>query len=365
MEALIHSRALTSFRPLLLTWCILLGAGACAAIGLQLIGPAPRVLPQAAAPARPEAARVAAIRPAQARPSDPHPVPLPPLSAASIPDPDPALLEPGELLPDRLLPRMLGPDRSARLLYAAAFDPAERHPRVALVIDGAGLDRTLTAQAIAALPSAIDLAFSAYAPMDVAAGLAARGRQQGRECLVSIPMEPSGFPEVEEGNRALSIGASAGQNRQNLEWAMSNVAGCVGATGGSDGLAGERFAESSQAFGDMLATLDRRGLLYLDSRPSAASRVSLPQGQVPFRTDVFVDRGSETDEPADAQAIDRKLAALAQMAAHTGSAIGLAGPPTPVLLDRVAVWAHGLAAQGIVLAPLSAMPPPPKQETPP
>jgi polysaccharide deacetylase 2 family uncharacterized protein YibQ len=49
---------------------------------------------------------------------------------------------------------------------------------------------------------------------------------------------------------------------------------------------------------------------------------------------------------------------LEQIAARRGAAIGLAGPPTPVLLDRLAVWSHGLAARGMVLAPLTAMPRP-------
>jgi polysaccharide deacetylase 2 family uncharacterized protein YibQ len=74
--------------------------------------------------------------------------------------------------------------------------------------------------------------------------------------------------------------------------------------------------------------------------------------------DVIVDPRDTQGDPADAQAIDRNLAALEAVAARRGAAIGLAGPPRPVLLDRIAVWAHGLAARGIVLAPLTAIPAP-------
>lgn len=273
------------------------------------------------------------------------------------------MLEPGEAYPDRMLPKVAASGRTAAQLYAAAFDPAERHPLVALVIDGAGLDRALTEQAIRTLPSAIDLAFSAYAPPTIAAELARTARRGGRECLVSIPMEPSGYPTAEEGNRALLTGAVPAQNQQNLEWALSSVAGCVGATGGSDGLNGGRFAESTRAFADVLLGVQKRGLIYLDARPDASQPVvSAPGRTLPRVVDVIVDAATTSDEPADAQTIDRNLASLAQDAARRGAAIGLAGPPRPVLLDRIAVWAHGLAAKGIVLAPLTAIAPPTPSE---
>ncbi len=343
------------FRPLLVFWAGTLGVLTLTALVLQLAGPVRQAAPSAAA-----APRLAAssARPASVPPSVAHPAPALPASSASIPEPDPALLEPASTMPDRLAPRIAGDGRTAAQLYAAAFDPAERHPRVSLVIDGAGLDRALTRQVIQTLPLAIDLAFSAYAQAGSAGELARLGRQTGRECLVSIPMEPTGFPESEEGRLALTSAAPPAQNSRNLDWDLSNVAGCVGATGGSDGLNGERFAESSQAFSGLLATLDQRGLLYLDSRPGAAPPPVAAGHSLPRSVDVIVDRATAPDEPADAQAIDRNLAELEQDAARHGAAIGLAGPPRPVLLDRIAVWAHGLASRGIVLAPLTAIPPP-------
>ncbi len=269
-----------------------------------------------------------------------------------IPEPDPSLQEPAPDWPGRTLPRIGANGRAPRTMYAAAFDPAERHPRVALVIDGAGLDRALTAQANRTLPAAVDFAFSAYVPLADGDRLASEARVQGRECLISIPMEPNGFPTAEEGDRSLLTGADPAQLRLNLEWALSGVPGCVGATGGSDGMGGERFAESRQAYEDMLSAVTARGLLYLDPRPGTASPGAA------YAADVVIDHEAGPEAPADAQAIDRNLAALEQVAARRGAAIGLAGPPTPVLLDRVAVWAHGLAARGLVLAPLTAMPPP-------
>ena len=346
---------MTSFRPLGYFWAAILVILAVTAAWLEILGP----IKTPAVPIKPPSVTLPTARPASVPPSTAHPAPALSENSASIPDPDPVLLESSTLVPNRMLPKSAGRGHEAAQLYAAAFDPAERHPRVALVLDGAGLDRALTEQAIGVLPSAVDLAFSAYAPQATAAALARLARRGGRECLVSIPMEPTGFPMVEEGNRELLVGAVQAQNDQNLDWALSSVVGCVGATGGSDGLNGGRFAASTQAFAEMLASVERRGLLYLDARPDASAPLATAPGrQLPRVVDVIVDRAAAPDQSADAQAIDRNLAELEQDATRRGTAIGLAGPPRPVLLDRIAVWAHGLAARGVVLAPLTAIPPP-------
>ena len=349
-----------SFRPLGIFWAVVLAFLAIGAAFLQVMGPikSEKIVARSSSKGA-DTAALPTAKPASVAPSSAHPAPALQLTGASIPDPDPALLEPSGAFPDRMLPKASGPGHNAAQLYAAAFDPAERHPRVALVLDGAGLDRGLTEQAIRALPLAVDLAFSAYAPPAGAAELAQMARRGGRECLVSIPMEPTGYPMMEEGNRELLVGGVPAQNEQNLDWALSSVAGCVGATGGSDGLNGGRFAESTQAFAEMLATVERRGLLYLDARPDASAPLATAPGRsMPRVVDVIVDRAAGPDQPADAQTIDRNLAELEQDALRRGVAIGLAGPPRPVLLDRITVWAHGLAARGVVLAPLTAIPPP-------
>jgi polysaccharide deacetylase 2 family uncharacterized protein YibQ len=337
-----------SFRPLLYFWAAILGILALGAITLQMLG-APGALP-----AKPEPPLSSASAPLSPRPPAPKPAP----AVEGIADPDLSLLEQAPGLPGRMLPRISESGRTPAQAYAAAFDKTERHPRIALVIDGIGLDRALGEQALHTLPPSIDIAFSVYAVPQAIEALGQEARRQGRECLVSIPMEPSGFPVVEEGDKSLLTGGIPQQNRLNLDWALSSVQGCVGATGGSDGMAGERFAESRQAFGEVLAQTERRGLLYLDPRPGAPPPDDAAQGDsLPKVVDVVVDRPASPDEPASADMIDKNLAALEKIASEHGSAIGLAGPPRSVLLERLAVWANGLAARGMVLAPLTAIPP--------
>jgi polysaccharide deacetylase 2 family uncharacterized protein YibQ len=328
-----------SFRPLAWFWAGLIGVAAGGALAIEIMGP-PASAEYAAAPAP-----LAAVPPVpRAREAPPHAATVPPLAMAGRPIPDPVadLLEPAASMPGQALPRIAADGRKPSEVYAAAFDPDERHPRVALVIDGMGLDEAATRRALHDLPSAITIAWSAYTPFAYASTLARLARAQGRECLVSIPMEPSGYPTVDEGSHALLTGASPAVNWQNLLWSLSGVQGCVGATGASDGMLGERFAQAVQAFGDLRAEVQRRGLLYLD----------------PTQADVVVDRATSVAEPAAADAIDARLADLSRAALEHGSAIGIAGPPRPVMLERIAVWAHGLAAQGIVLSPYSALPKP-------
>jgi len=100
----------------------------------------------------------------------------------------------------------------------------------------------------------------------------------------------------------------------------------------------------------------------VDPRPGATPPPELGGDVLPPRVvDVVADASTGPEAPATAADIDAKLAQLTQLAKLHGAAIGLAGPPTPMLLDRLAIWANSLAAQGVVLAPITALPQPPPQ----
>ena len=108
---------------------------------------------------------------------------------------------------------------------------------------------------------------------------------------------------------------------------------------------GERFASLPDEINPVLAELARRGLLYVDPRPRAA--------RLPLVWNSSVDL--VVDEPGTAPEIDDKLAQLAKLAREKGSALGLAGTVRPVTVQRIAAWANGLAADGLALAPVSAL----------
>ncbi len=106
-----------------------------------------------------------------------------------------------------------------------------------------------------------------------------------------------------------------------------------------------RFASLPDGIDPILAELAQRGLLYVDPRPGAA-----PLPLVWSRTVDLV-----VDEPGAAADIDAKLVQLARLAREKGSALGFAGAVRPITTQRLAAWANGLPADGLVLAPVSAL----------
>jgi len=330
-------------------WLLIAASLAVAVVALQLsfsppapeptvaTRPAPAVVPPEPIRPRPERAAAAAA-PAVQRPGRDTPGP--------VADPDPALLEtaPGT---SEAMPRIGADGRMAMQVYAAGFDRSSRRPKVGVVLAGIGLIQAESDEAIRTLPHGITLAVSPYA-RDPSKLLAA-ARAAEHEYLLSIPMEPQGFPLNDPGRQALMTNLSSDQNRTRLEWMLSRFAGYVGAIGAEGSLRGERFAGLPEQIDPVLAELAKRGLLYVDPRPGAARLPLVWSADV----DILI------DEAGTAADIDDKLAQLARLARERGGALGFASAARPVTVQRLAAWANGLAADGLTLAPVSALVQPP------
>ncbi len=303
-----------------------------AALLLAMLGPLPPLLVVEAAP----------TPSAEATPLPaPSPVLEGPPPAPTIPPADPLLLEAG---PHGPVPRIAVDGRTAMRAYARPLDlRAEGRPRIGLVLGGLGLNAAVTEQAITRLPPAVTVAINPYAQRLALLLDQARGR--GIEMLMSLPLEPQGHPQNDAGDRALLTGLTPAVNEDRLMWVLSRFHGYVGAVGALGPLRGERFAALSEPFLAMQENLRRRGLLYIDPRPGARS----PERAWGRAVDVVV------DEPATRAEIDVKLSILERLARERGTALGLAGEVTPVLLDRVMAWADGLEGRGVMLAPVSSM----------
>jgi len=315
---------------------------------LQMLGPPPRahavVAPETTS--APRAAATPSHEPA------PHPAPVEAVASLAgrpgratpgpIAAPDPALLEPVENDPGVFLPRIAADGRTPSQFYARGFDPADTRPRVAVLLAGVGLNGSESEDAVRTLPGAVTLAFSPYA--NGLGPLLEAARAAGHEFLISLPMEPQGYPLNDAGDHALLTAVTPQVNQSRLDWALSRISGYVGATGALGLLRGERFAGSPQML-PVLDSLADRGLLYVDTRPS---RQPLPRVWS-HGVDVVI------DEPAVRTEIEAKLATLEQIARDKGSALGLAGATRPVTVDRIAAWTNGLAAKGLALAPVSAI----------
>ena len=248
--------------------------------------------------------------------------------------PNPALSEPAPDVPGHVLPRIGADGRTPMAAYAAAFDAADPRPRVGLILAGVGPNQAASLAAIRALPAGITLAVSPYAThLDP---LLAAARTAGHEYLVSIPMEPHGFPLNDPGDHALLTGQTPAQNRRALDWALSRFAGYVGATGALGLMRGERFAGSAEDMDPVLRQLASRGLLYVDPRPDAP--------HLPFAWGRDID--VVIDAPPSATAIDAALARLDRIAQRRGSALGLVGAVRPVTIAQLAAWAQRAGGTG-------------------
>ena len=315
-------RRLPGWRALGAFWGVLVAVLAAGAGVLQLLGPVAHDRPP--------------ITPAQVAQA---------ASGPRVAPPDPALLERSVDFAGAELPRVGANGQAPRIAYAAPAVPVPAGGfRIGLIVSGVGLSEKDTQAAINGLPGPVSLAVSAYASTPPAVLEAAR--VAGHELLASIPMEPQGFPLDDEGNQSLLTGAPPERNRLNLQWALGRVQGAVGATGASDGMRGERFAELSGAMGPVLDEVERRGLLYIDPRP----------GSNPVRAGLYA-RGVDMviDDPPARAGIEAKLASLERIAREKGSALGLVGRLQPVTLARVAAWIKTLAGRGYVLVPVSSL----------
>lgn len=276
----------------------------------------------------------------------PNPLPAPSAASGSIAAPDAALLEAMPSEPGRFLPRIGKDGRTPMAAYAAGFAGGVG-PRVGLIVAGVGLDHAASEAMVRDLPAGVTLAISPYArDLDP---LLATARARRDEILISIPMEPPGAGLDDPGDHALMTALPAEENARRLDWALSRITGYVGATGALGRLRGEKFAGQADLLGPVLHALAGRGLLYVDPRPGTPDRPKIAGRTI----DVVVD---ETAPPA---AIDAQLAELGRAAREHGSALGLVGAVRPVGVVRIKAWTDGLAAQGLMLAPVSALVAPP------
>ena len=305
-------------------WAFLVLSAAALAAVLQLLGP-PQPL---------QAARRAAPAPQAVRPT-------PPQRIERIALPNSALQEEG---PEGPLPRIADDGWTPMAAYARPFDQRETRPRIGLVLTGMGLDLAASRDAIEALPSGVTLAVS---PNGRSLGtMLDLARARGDELLISVPME--GQDPAEPGELVLKVDASPEDNQRVLLRVLSRFGGYVGVTGAAEGPRVARYAADDAAMAWLAGQLAKRGLLYLDPRPDATP---LP-GVAGRAVDLVLD-----DPPGRAE-VEAKLAQLERLARERGSALGLAGPVRPVVIERIAAWAKGLTDRGLVLAPLTALTPP-------
>lgn len=256
--------------------------------------------------------------------------------------PDPGLVE---QTADGPLPIVGKDGRAPWQVYARPFDAHDTRPRLAIVVEGLGLDADRTKAAIDLLPPPVSLAFSPYAH-DLAAAIGA-ARAKGHEVLLGLPLEPGDFGDRDPGPDTLLTSLTPAQNLARLKRIMGRGAAYVGFLA----VMGDRFAADSSSIEPVLKELKARGLLYVDDNdPEQSAAVHLARAI--GMAWAFANR--TIDATPEAPAVDKALSDLEGQARADGAALGL-GTLYPVTVARVADWAKTLDGKGIALAPASAI----------
>ena len=208
--------------------------------------------------------------------------------------------------------------------WMAALRPVAR-PIIAIVIDDLGADLPGTGKAMR-LPKPVALAFLPYAEMTP--GFAGRARDEGRTVLVHMPMQAERDPRP--GPMALGVGMPPDEILRRLSWSLERVPGAVGLNNHE----GSRFTADETALAPVMQAVKGRGLFFLDSKTSGASRaeaVARAAGIASSGRDIFLD-----DDPSEA-AVRRQLVELVAVAKKQGAAIAI-GHPHATTMRLLAEW---------------------------
>lgn len=255
---------------------------------------------------------------------------------------DAALIERGPTGP---LPIVAADGRQSWQVYAHAFDPADKRPRIAIIVGGLGLRATETQAAIDTLPPTVTLSFNPYTPALVS--WVARARHAGHEVLIGIPMGAVNYPQDDPGPQTLLTSLTPKQNLDRLETALGRAVAYVGVTN----ISGSRFTASREEMRPVLEALKGRGLLFVEHRTSSHSVVPGIANDLSLMH--AIEDQPIDDEPTRA-AIDRNLGEIEKAARRYGSAVGIGDVTYPVTLSRLAAWIGGLEKKGLMLAPITA-----------
>jgi polysaccharide deacetylase 2 family uncharacterized protein YibQ len=343
-------------RPMILAaGALVLTFGAGALVGLLYVHEADRPPAQVATtrpePVRPTAPRIdlPRIEPPRiqdAAPANPPPAPSPLIAPPPAPRPPPptvlaALLPPP--VPPVGPPAPVAPGSPLWQKNALPFAPKTSGPMIAIVIDDMGLDRKRSARVVG-LPGPLTLAWLPYAndlPHQTKAARAA-----GHELMVHIPMEPLAN-DVDPGPDAMKVGVGNAELLRRLDHGLKAFDGYIGINNHM----GSRFTEDRAGMKLILGELQRRGLMFLDSRTtthSVASSVAHDLHLPTLGRDVFLDNDMN---PA---AVRDSLAKVEAVARRQGYAIAI-GHPHDATVDALVAWLPAVAAKGFTLVPVSAI----------
>jgi hypothetical protein len=215
---------------------------------------------------------------------------------------------------------------------------------MAIIMDDLGRS-TRTADLLILMPQQVT--FSILPGEPYAVQVAELAHAAGREVLLHAPMEPQEFPDVNPGEDALFVKYDDTEIRRRFDQLLAMIP----YVSGTNNHMGSRFTEDARALAPVMASLQEKGLFFIDSLTTGRSRVSEVANQYGVPTmnrDVFLDNVAEVD------AITREIRRLEGKARRNGMAIGICHP-YPETLEALKRELPGLTARGVTVVPVSVL----------
>ncbi|MBS1068737.1 divergent polysaccharide deacetylase family protein [Gluconobacter cerinus] len=214
---------------------------------------------------------------------------------------------------------------------------------VAIVLEGFGYSDAMTYDVLSRIPEPVAVGVSPY--LGNLTDVLSRAHAAHRETYVTLPMQSANPEQVDEGPHALGYGNSEAEDRQELDWCLSQAKGATGLTDASeagDSQPADGYA-TTPAFQSLADTISSRGFLYI-------SRFSQEDRHIRGMT-----ASTWINGDTDAKTLDAKFAALVPEGAKPTHVLLMMGPLTPVAIDRLEAWLKSPAAERFILVPPSAL----------
>lgn len=217
-------------------------------------------------------------------------------------------------------------------------------PKVAIVIDDLGYDGKLARKF---LKIEGPLSFSVLPHGTFSKSIARRIYDAGQELLLHLPMEPTGYPEVNPGVGALMVEMTDVELVQTLR---ENLDAFPYVKGVNNHM-GSKFCQDERKLRPVMLELNTRGLFFLDSRTTSKTKAYTVAQELDVPS---AERNVFLDNIQNPRAIRAQLSRLIELARLRGEAIGIAHPHE-VTLEVLRQEIPKLSKKGVELVPVSQL----------
>ncbi len=216
-------------------------------------------------------------------------------------------------------------------------------PSIAIIIDDIGYDSKI-AEKFIGLNAAITLSILPHSPYQ--RQIIKMAREKGLDLMLHLPMEPLEYPAVNPGPGALMTTMLPDALIRQLNDDLDAVPYIKGVNNHM----GSKMTASSDQMNQILSSIKKRDLFFIDSRTTAESqaRSSARMFQVPYaERDVFL------DNVQDPEAIRKQFRLLLQKASTNGQALAIGHPHA--LTFQILQEALPEIQKKVTIVPISAM----------